>query len=66
MIRRKFFKTLLGAAIAVTIPLELKSIPDERLPIVKITFPPLLAAEIVGIQPMNGPVGQVFHLTYKH
>ena len=33
---------------------------------IKRTFPELMAAEIVGVQPMTGPVGTVFKLNYKY
>lgn len=73
MNRRKWFKTLFGAAAATVVPLpEFKAatpVVDPRLakiltPMIRRTFPTLIASEIVGVQPMDGPVGQVFHLTY--
>jgi hypothetical protein len=69
MNRRKWLKTLFGAVVATTVPLpEFKAVTpviDPRLPKILI-FPELLASEIVGVQPMDGPVGEVFHLTYKY
>lgn len=35
------------------------------IPMVKRTFPNLIAHEIVGVQPLNGPIGLAFALRYK-
>ena len=78
MNRRKWFKTIFGAAVATVVPLpELKPVPvidpviDPRLPkilipMIKRTFPEIISSEIVGVQPMSGPVGIAFDLKYTY
>jgi len=41
-------------------------IPTIVIPIAKRIFPQLLAHEVVGVQPMNGPVGYAFALRTKY
>lgn len=41
-------------------------LPNIVMPMIRRTFPELLANEIVGIQPMNGPVGLAFALRFKY
>lgn len=62
--RRSFFKSLIGLIVAPKVA--------EALPVTKPTvparfmrvFPELLATELVGVQPMSGPTGMVFHMKY--
>ena len=70
MKRRGFFKTLLGAAaVAVGVPAAAKIAPPPvdphtwMIPLIRQTMPPLLASDIVGVQPMSGPIGTEFQLT---
>jgi hypothetical protein len=67
--RRGLFKTLLGATVATVaaplIPVVQKVLPHRQLPtillpMIRRTMPTLIAADIIGIQPMNAPTGQVF------
>jgi len=41
-------------------------LPNVIMPMIRRTFPELLATEIVGVQPMNGPVGMAFALRYTY
>jgi len=41
-------------------------LPNVIMPMIRRTFPELLANEIVGIQPMNAPVGLAFALRFKY
>lgn len=41
-------------------------LPNVIMPMIRRTFPELLATEIVGIQPMSGPVGLAFALRFKY
>jgi len=40
--------------------------PHIVMPLLRRTFPQLLAHNLVGVQPMNGPVGLAFALRYKY
>ena len=40
--------------------------PKVLIPMVRRTFPELITNEIVGVQPMSGPVGLAFALRYKY
>jgi len=41
-------------------------LPKILIPMIRRTFPELITNEIVGVQPMAGPVGLVFALRYKY
>jgi hypothetical protein len=41
-------------------------LPKVLIPMVRRTFPELITNEIVGVQPMSGPVGLAFALRYKY
>lgn len=40
-------------------------LPKVLIPMIRRTFPELITNEIVGVQPMNGPVGLAFALRYR-
>lgn len=73
--RRSFFKTLIGATVSVvaatiidedfiTLPIE-EALPKRLIPLVRRAWPNIIQSEIVGIQPMDGPTGQVFYMKYE-
>ncbi len=41
-------------------------LPDMTwmMPVIRRVFPELLTSEIIGVQPMDGPSGQVFFMNY--
>lgn len=41
-------------------------LPKILIPMIRRTFPELISNEIVGVQPMGGPVGLAFALRYKY
>lgn len=41
-------------------------LPKVLIPMIRRTFPELITNEIVGVQPMQGPVGLAFALRYKY
>ena len=41
-------------------------LPKILIPMIRRTFPALITNEIVGVQPMSGPVGLAFALRYKY
>ena len=41
-------------------------LPKILIPMIRRTFPELITNEIVGVQPMGGPVGLAFALRYKY
>ncbi len=41
-------------------------LPKVLIPMIRRTFPELVTNEIVGVQPMSGPVGLAFALRYKY
>jgi len=41
-------------------------LPKVLIPMIRRTFPELIANEVVGVQPMTGPVGLAFALRYKY
>lgn len=41
-------------------------LPSIVIPMIRRTFPELIANEIVGVQPMSGPVGLAFAMRYKY
>ena len=66
--RRAFLKQILGAGASVVVAPVVKLLPKKvagdfskiMIPMIRRTFPELLTKEIVGIQPMSGPVGLAF------
>jgi hypothetical protein len=72
MIRRKFFRTLFGAAAAVVgAPLIPKVVPVAKalparlfyatyIPLIKRVMPSLIASELISVQPMSAPSGEIF------
>lgn len=68
MIRRNFFRTIFGAvaavaAVAPLIPLAAKAapiFPDSLQSMIRRCVPNLIAADLIGVQPMPGPAGTVF------
>jgi hypothetical protein len=41
-------------------------LPKVLIPMIRRTFPELITNEIVGVQPMTGPVGLAFAMRYKY
>jgi hypothetical protein len=74
MNRRKLFKTIFGTIAGTVIAPVIKvlpkppvqSLPRMMIPMIRRTFPELLTHEIVGAQPMSGPVGLAFHMRYVY
>lgn len=72
MIRRKFFKTIFGA-IATAVDAPLIPLPTPQVtndlsllvPLIRRTMPTLIASQLIGVQPMTGPSGQVFALNIE-
>jgi hypothetical protein len=72
--RRTFLKQILGAGASVVVAPVVKLLPKKvagdfskiMIPMVRRTFPELLATEIVGVQPMSGPVGLAFAMNYVY
>lgn len=72
MDRRTILKSAIGAFCAPLVkhlPIE-KVLPDKwnscLIPMIRRTFPELLTKEIIGVQPMSGPVGLAFHINYVY
>lgn len=65
--RRSFFKGFLACVIAPLIPLPVKKRMPEWFPLLQRVSPELIMNEIVSVQPMSGPTGQIFYmdLIYK-
>ena len=40
-------------------------LPNSLIPMIRRTFPELLASDSTGVQPMSGPIGLAFNLDYK-
>jgi hypothetical protein len=73
--RRAFLKQIFGAGAAiVAAPLAkvllkkpaVGSIPIGIIPMIRRTFPELLAAELVNVQPMSGPIGLAYAVRYTY
>ena len=70
--RRAFLKQILGAGASIVVAPVVKLLPKKvaddfpkiMIPMIRRTFPELLATEIVGVQPMSGPVGLAFAMRY--
>lgn len=56
----------LGASYATTGGPDDYRMPHIVMPLLRRTFPALLAHNLVGVQPMNGPVGLAFAMRYKY
>lgn len=68
--RRSFFKSLISLIIA---PKVAEALPVAKppinfnkvlLPMIRRTFPEIIAHDLVDAQPMSGPVGLAFHMNY--
>ena len=55
-----------GAATSDTYAAGDSRLPKILIPMIRRTFPELISNEIVGVQPMSGPVGLAFALRYKY
>ena len=72
--RRAFLKQILGAGASVVVAPVVKLLPKKvvgdfskiMIPMVRRVYPELLTKEIVGIQPMSGPVGLAFAMNYVY
>lgn len=68
--RRSFFKSLIGLIVAPKVAEALPvakppvSFNKTMIPMIRRTFPELIAKDIVGVQPMSGPIGLAFHMKY--
>ncbi len=56
----------LGSSFSVTGGPNDYRMPHIVMPLLRRTFPALLAHNLVGVQPMNGPVGLAFAMRYKY
>lgn len=63
--RRSFFKSLIGLFVAPTVAKALP-IAKPKAPLIRRVYPELLATELVGVQPMSGPTGMVFHMKHVY
>ena len=72
--RRSFFKSLIGLIVApkvaealpVAKPKAPVSFNKVMIPMIRRVYPELLAKDIVGVQPMSGPVGLAFAHSYHN
>ncbi len=72
--RRSFFKSLIGLIVApkvaealpVAKPKAPVSFNNVMIPMIRQVYPELLAKDIVGVQPMSGPVGLAFAHSYHY
>ena len=48
------------------VPPNNSRLPKLLIPMIRRTFPELITSEIVGVQPMSGPVGLAFALRYGY
>lgn len=70
--RRSFFKSLISLIVApkvaealpVAKPKAPVSFNKVLIPMIRRTFPEIIAKDIVGVQPMSGPIGLAFHMKY--
>ena len=68
MIRRNFFRTIFGAVAATIAAPLIPAAPIIHpgiiwcpyIPIIRRCMPNLIAADIIGVQPISGPAGTVF------
>ena len=82
MKRRTFIQGMIGAvvvtapvvAIIKSLPAPVAKVVVEKaapfnpmlIQLVRRTYPSLIAEQLLGVQPMTGPVGEVFGLTYNY
>lgn len=73
--RREFLRKIFGAGVSVVVAPVVKLLPKKpavgnfskiSIPMIRRTFPELLAAEIVNVQPMSGPIGLAFAVRYTY
>jgi hypothetical protein len=72
--RRAFLKQILGAGASVVVAPVVKLLPKKvagdfskiMIPMIRRVYPELLIEEIVGVQPMSGPVGLAFAMNYVY
>jgi hypothetical protein len=72
--RRAFLKQILGAGASVVVAPVVKLLPKKvagdfskiMIPMIRRVYPELLIKEIVGVQPMSGPVGLAFAMRYTY
>jgi len=72
--RRAFLKQIFGAGASIVVAPVVKLLPKKvagdfskiMIPMIRRTFPELLTKEIVGVQPMSGPVGLAFAINYTY
>lgn len=72
--RRTFFKKIFGTVVATVVapmlPKVVKPVVPKftkiMMPMIRRTLPELLIHDIVGVQPMSGPVGLALALNYKY
>jgi hypothetical protein len=72
--RRAFLKQILGAGASVVVAPVVKLLPKKVagdfskiiIPMIRRVYPELLTEEIVGVQPMSGPVGLAFAMNYVY
>jgi len=41
-------------------------LPKVMIPLIRRTFPSLIASQLVGVQPMSGPVGLSFAMNHRY
>lgn len=61
MNRRNFFKSLVGAIAAAAI---LGETPVPKVPWIR--FCPSLVTQLIEVQPLDGPCGQIFYMSYSY
>jgi hypothetical protein len=82
MKRRTFIQGMIGAVVVTApvvaiinkLPLPVAKVVVEAaapfnpalIPLVRRVMPSLIASQIVGVQPMSGPVGEVFNIAYSY
>jgi hypothetical protein len=72
--RRAFLKQILGAGASVVFAPVVKLLPKKAtgdfskimIPMIQRISPEFLTKEIVGVQPMSGPVGLAFAMNYVY
>ena len=72
--RRTFLKQILGAGASIVVAPVVKLLPKKTvgdfskimIPMIQRISPQMLTTEIVGVQPMSGPVGLAFAMNIMH